>query len=182
MKTKRAALVAIVVMGFALCGCDKPTGTSTPSAKEFPSSADITAADANALLDSDKSVTYLDVRTVKEFETSRPAGSWNIPFLVLDEGGNYASNADFLKITEASFDKDAKLVIGCQSGGRSKGAQSVLKDAGFTNVVNMLGGLGGKRSAIGTMKYEGWSNLKLPTESGSDVARSYETLRARAGS
>ncbi len=181
----RTRFVSSVILGFGLFfhGCSEPKETHTPviSEKVFGSTADITAAEARAFLDSDKSISYLDVRTVKEFETARPARSSNIPFLVFDENGNRAKNADFLKIVEANFEKGAKLVVGCQSGGRSKMAQGVLKEAGFTSAVNMLGGFGGKRSAIGTMKYEGWSQLEFPTESGPCEDRGYFAHKAKVG-
>ena len=181
MKANHALFVAIFASGLALSGCRKPHAASTDSAKKLTSAADVTPTKAKALLDSDESITYLDVRTVKEFEASRPAGSRNIPFLISDENGDWLKNADFLQVVVANFEKNAKLVVSCQSGGRSKMAQGVLKNAGFTNLVNMLGGFLGKRSADGTTLHEGWSELKLPTETGPGGAFSYDRLKAKVG-
>lgn len=181
MKTARAFFVAIFALGLTFGGCRIPKAVDSGSRKEFTAASDITAVEAKALLDNDKSITYLDVRTVKEFEASRPAGSWNIPFLVFDENGERVKNADFLAVVEANFEKGARLVVGCQSGTRSKMAQGVLIAAGFNNVVSMLGGMAGKRSADGTTLHEGWSELHLPTESGPGGELSYDALRAKVG-
>src|SRR5262252_6993513 len=60
---------------------------------------------------------YLDVRSIPEFEQGHPAGAANIPLLHF-QNGRMAPNPDFTRVVEATFPKDAKIVVGCKVGGR----------------------------------------------------------------
>jgi len=160
-------------------GCLQPSGRATASS-EFGSSADVSASDANRMLSSDSDIRYLDVRTVAEFEDSHPAGAFNVPYLIVDAQGNRSVNPDFMRVVEANFSKDSKLIVGCKSGGRSKMAQGALNKAGFTNVVNMLGGFGGKQSEDGRVEHQGWSQIGLPTDNGAGGERSYAALNSKS--
>ena len=50
------------------------------------------------------------------------------------------ANREFLDVMRANFASDAKLLIGCQAGGRSAQAAETLVLAGFNDVANVLGG------------------------------------------
>ena len=52
-------------------------------------------------------------------------------------------NPQFLDAIRANFPVDARLVIGCQMGGRSQTAAEILANAGYHDVANVLGGYGG---------------------------------------
>ncbi len=103
--------------------------------------------------------TYIDVREADEHEEGRPAGALNVP-LAGDE-------AAFVERMQARFATDAKLIVGCQSGRRSKRAASALRAAGFTNVVDSRTGWDGSRGVFGELREPGWRRMGLPTESGS---------------
>lgn len=119
--------------------------------------------------------TYIDVRSVPEFAQGHPAGSVNVPLLHRDDGtGQMAPNRDFLGVIQASFPPDAKLLIGCQVGGRSAQAAQLLASVGYTDLTNVLGGYGGARD-------EGWTQAGLPVETESRPGVSYETLRNTSG-
>jgi len=45
------------------------------------------------------------------------------------------------RIGEIPVAKDAEIVIHCRSGARSQKAALILKNAGFTNVLNLAGGI-----------------------------------------
>src|SRR5215831_19825519 len=92
--------------------------------------------------------TYLDVRSIPEFDQGHPVGAVNIPLLHF-KGGRMVPNAAFQKVVEATFPKDAKLVTGCKVGGRSMQAAALLASAGYTNVVDMRGGYAGERDGMG---------------------------------
>jgi rhodanese-related sulfurtransferase len=123
---------------------------------------------------------YIDVRSVQEFRFGHPAGAVNVPLLHHDErSGQMAPNRDFLAVMRAHFDLDAKLLIGCQVGGRSLQAAQVLASAGFTDVSNVLGGFGGARDRMtGGRIAEGWTEAGLPVDS-ETPERAYETLRSK---
>src|SRR5690242_4170302 len=91
---------------------------------------------------------YLDVRTVEEFEAGHPAGAFNAPVMTRGPAG-VQPNPDFARVVAAKFAKDAKLVVGCQAGGRSQRACAELAAAGFTGIVDMSAGFGGGRDAMG---------------------------------
>lgn len=116
--------------------------------------------------------TYVDVRSVPEFEAGHPAGAVNVPLLNRDpRTGQMSPNPEFLKVMQANFPPDAKLLIGCQVGGRSAQAAQLLAQSGYDEVSNVLGGYGGAPTA------EGWSRAGLPVETEAP-GRTYDTLRA----
>ena len=120
--------------------------------------------------------TYVDVRTTQEFEAGHPSGAVNIPI-------QHATgpNPDFLRVMNASFPKDGKIIVGCKVGGRSlRAAQTLLAD-GFTNVVDQRAGWDGARGSFGEMAEPGWSRVGLPTEVGQPGGRSWEDMKSKAG-
>jgi len=107
--------------------------------------------------------TYLDVRTEEEFAEGHPAGSVNVPFAIMSDGV-MTPNPEFLEAVNARFAKDAKLVVGCRSGGRSLRAARALLEAGFTDVVDQRAGWDGARDPFGQLTEPGWSRVGLPAE------------------
>ena len=73
-----------------------------------------------------------------------------------------APNPDFQRVVEASFPKDAKIVVGCKAGGRSLQAATLMESAGYTNVVDMRGGFHGERDGFGRASVAGWAESGLP--------------------
>ena len=136
----------------------------------------ITPEEAKQLLDSNNGYTYLDVRSVPEFEAGHVPGAKNIPLLEPDAYGRMALNAQFLETVEANFSKDAKLITGCQKGGRSLKAAQTLAGAGFANVVDMRGGFGGETDQAGRLVFPGWAPRGLPTTCDTALEDQYEAL------
>ena len=68
----------------------------------------------------------LDVRTVDEYNREHIPNAINIP---LDQ------------IDTINYDKDAKIIVYCQTGVRSKEAVSKLANMGYTSLYNLDGGL-----------------------------------------
>lgn len=71
----------------------------------------------------------IDVRTSDEFAAGRIPGSVHVNFGIL-----------FFRAGSYIPDKDAMVIISCQSGARSVIAASILQELGYTNVVNLSGG------------------------------------------
>jgi rhodanese-related sulfurtransferase len=88
----------------------------------------ITAQQGKEILQSDSSVILLDVRTVAENKEIRIPDSLLIPL-------------DTLQVQAATLlsDKNAKIIIYCRSGNRSKEAADILIELGYTNVLDMGG-------------------------------------------
>jgi rhodanese-related sulfurtransferase len=141
---------------------------------------ELSAQDAYDLMQSDPEYTYLDVRSVPEFEAGHATGAINIPIMHLTPGAGMSPNQEFFAVVEAALAKDAKLVVGCKTGGRSARACEVMSQMGYSNVANVRGGFVGAMDNLGRVTEPGWSMLNLPTCSEcSDEAR-YEALAAKA--
>ncbi|MCB0397505.1 MAG: rhodanese-like domain-containing protein [Flavobacteriales bacterium] len=73
----------------------------------------------------------VDVRTPEEFSGGHLQGAMN-----------FNVNADdFMALCEAGLDKSQPVYVYCKSGGRSATAANMLKEAGFSNIINMEGGI-----------------------------------------
>ena len=136
------------------------------------------------LLQRGEGYTYLDVRSIPEYEKGHPAGASNVPLLHFDQAtGQMRPNPEFLSVMQANYPLDAKLLIGCQVGGRSAQAAQVLASVGYTDVSNVLGGYGGARDpATGQYLNEGWAQAGLPIESDTPAGAGYEDLKKTSGS
>jgi len=125
-----------------------------------------TPPDAYDVLRQDPNAVYLDVRTTPEFEAGHPAGARHVPVLFFAAGGAPRPNPDFVAAVEALVPRTAKLLVGCQAGGRSQRACELLAAAGFADVTNVQGGFGGARDQTGRVIIPGWRDAGLPVESG----------------
>lgn len=131
-----------------------------------------------------KGHTYVDVRSTEEFALGHPDGAFNVPLLEPDGAtGQMMPNPDFVRVMQASFPSDAKLLIGCQMGGRSMRAAQMLDSFGFTDVSNVRGGFGGARDPMtGRVVDSGWADSGLPIEDGQPAERSWDALLRKADS
>ena len=98
---------------------------------------------------------YVDVRSIPEFEAGHPEGAYNVPLAHLGPHG-MAPNTEFLSVMQKQFPKDAKIVVGCKSGGRSLQAATILLSSGFTDVIDQRAGFSGSTEP-------GWVQKGLPT-------------------
>jgi rhodanese-related sulfurtransferase len=73
-------------------------------------------------------VVFLDVRTRGEYAHRRIEKAINIP---LDE----------LLLCQSELDPEKEIIVLCEHGIRSQSASGLLIQLGFTNVVNMIGGM-----------------------------------------
>lgn len=139
----------------------------------------VTPLEAQALMA--QGWTYLDVRSIPEFEGGHPAGAVNVPLLHL-ENGRMAPNRDFQAVVTANFPTDTKLVVGCKAGPRSSQASALLAAAGYSDVVDVRGGFHGERDAMGRVTSPGWAEQNLPVETAAPPDRTYAALAKKAGS
>ena len=138
----------------------------------------ISPEEAQSLLDSAQGYTYLDVRTVEEFQAGHVPGAKNVPVLERGPAG-MEPNPRFIEVVSANFPKDTKLITGCQKGARSLRAAGLLQQAGFTAVIDMRGGFGGETDASGQISYPGWKPRGLPTTTESAPDDRYDYLAQR---
>jgi rhodanese-related sulfurtransferase len=124
-----------------------------------------------------KGYVYVDVRSIPEYQQGHPKGAVNVPFMH-HEAGRMVLNPEFMAVMEKLYAKDAKLVIGCKSGGRSMQAATLMERVGFSGMVDMRGGFDGERDPhTGQMGLPGWSRVGLPVET-TTAGGSYEEVLA----
>jgi rhodanese-related sulfurtransferase len=133
-------------------------------------------ADAKALLDGDEGWTYVDVRTVEEFEAGHPVGAYNVPFAVRDKSGMMTPNPRFVPLMKRHFARETLLVLGCAAGGRSRHACEQLLTEGFKNLINMHGGFSGARDEMGRVCEPGWQACGYPVETACEEERTWRHL------
>ncbi|MEO7761418.1 MAG: rhodanese-like domain-containing protein [Casimicrobiaceae bacterium] len=102
--------------------------------------ADIGTLQATRMINSEKAAT-IDLREKREFTGGKVPGSLHIPLSELKS-----------RVDELSKYKERPLITYDARGQRSRGAGSVLKDAGFTQLYSLAGG------------HKAWKDAGLPLE------------------
>lgn len=142
--------------------------------------AQITPEQAKRRLDAADGTVYLDVRTAPEFQQGHAPGAFNIPVAEMNPAaGRMELRADFVSLVRKHWPKDAKLVLGCKTGGRSTTACQLLAEAGYADLANLVGGFMGIVDAKGNVAQEGWSTLGYPVERGPASGRDFASLSSR---
>src|SRR5215831_4996543 len=90
---------------------------------------DISAIELKERLDKHQDLHIIDVRNQLEFHTFN-LGGMHIPLGILPQA-----------IDELEFEKNEELILICAQGIRSKTAVELFRQAGFTNVRNLRGGI-----------------------------------------
>lgn len=91
----------------------------------------ITAMEANTLLlENPNNYTIIDVRTPEEYSSGHLANSVNINF--------YGSDFN-TRISE--LEKGNRYIVYCNSGNRSRAAIGLMQSKGFTNILDIEGGV-----------------------------------------
>ncbi|WP_147534164.1 rhodanese-like domain-containing protein [Bacillus marasmi] len=114
-----AGLVVLLFVGFiGFQFMNQSTSVSNISTDEM-------AAKMNQ---NDGNMVFIDVREPDEFAAGHVPGIVNLPLSELSE-------------ETADFPKDSEIVIICRSGNRSLQAAEKLQGYGFTNLINVQGGM-----------------------------------------
>ncbi len=116
------ALVA-VALAAVLAACSD-SGTATTGVRVDDAEA------VAALLETEPDRVVIDVRTPEEFAAGHLEGAVLVDF-----------NAPDFAARIAEFDPEGDYVIYCRSGNRSAGARDVMTEQGFTDVVDVEGGI-----------------------------------------
>ena len=94
----------------------------------------ISAEEAHKLIENNKEVVIIDVRSRQEYKSGHIPGSKSIPV------NEFAS-----RISELEKYKENSVIVHCASGSRSTSAVRVLLKNNFTNIYHMNRGLSGWR-------------------------------------
>lgn len=123
-----------IVAGYIEGGIDAWKANGLP----LESYADITPNELHDALQRDEPIQVVDVRSDSEWNSGHIDGALHI------FGGQIEQRLDELP------DKDAPLAMVCGGGYRSTVIASVLRRNGYTNIINVIGGMGA------------WNKEKLP--------------------
>ena len=113
---------------------------------------------------------YLDVRSVPEFETGHPKGAYNIPLMHAGPHG-MSPNSLFMEQVTKAFPKDAKIVVGCKSGGRSVGAVGLMEMSGYRDLLEQRAGFDGNGQE------PSWRQTTLPQSTTPEPGRAFTDLK-----
>jgi rhodanese-related sulfurtransferase len=106
------------------------------------SKKDVNSKEVNSMLQKDKKLVVLDVRTPEEFNAGHIKGAINIDIRQPDA----LSKIDKL-------DRNAKFIVHCRTNHRSKIAVDHMLQSGFKTIYQMMDGM------------NGWNENKLPVVS-----------------
>ncbi len=90
---------------------------------------DITVTELKEKMDNGESIILIDVREPHEYELSNLGGRL-IPLSLLPAA-----------LEELADSKEEEIIVHCKSGGRSAKAAAFMRQQGFKNVRNLLGGI-----------------------------------------
>ncbi|MGA2273246.1 MAG: molybdopterin-synthase adenylyltransferase MoeB [Bryobacteraceae bacterium] len=108
--------------------CGVPRQEAAPAQEAKVNDGEIDVTELKQKLDRGDQFVLIDVREPHEYKIASIPGARLIPL------------GEFAKHT-AEFDKNADIVIHCKSGARSARACGILRQAGFTHVRNVVGGI-----------------------------------------
>jgi len=109
------------------CGITPPAPVPVAPVQEINGIPQISVTDFKRRLDEGENIFLLDVREPHEFQIASIGGHL-IPLRDLPARVN-------------ELDKNREIVVHCKMGGRSQKAAELLKQAGFTKIQNLAGGI-----------------------------------------
>lgn len=145
MKKKSLILLVTLIISASFAFNTSLVLAKDMTAKDFIAEAKknittISVSDAKVLFDK-AGVTFLDVRTKKEYKSGHVPGAINLSRGLIE-----------FKIGKKLPDKNAVVVVYCKSGGRSSLATNTLVRMGYKNVKSMNGG------------WKAWTKAGYPVE------------------
>jgi len=124
-----ATVLLTVLSGKAVAQSDKSQAKGEASSA-VSSVNNVEADQAAKLLQENKKIVVLDVRTPEEFAAGHIAGATNLDF----------RNPDFEKKLSA-LDKSKSYLVHCAAGGRSAKTRELMKKQQFQSIYHLEGGL-----------------------------------------
>ncbi len=128
-------IVVLFFAAFMMVGCanSQEAGEEVPTENLMNKQQRVSKATFKAFLSENKSeVQLVDVRTPEEYHAGAIDGAENMDFY----------SADFQSKLE-TLDKEKPVMIYCKSGGRSGQTLELMKEMGFSTVLELEGGFSG---------------------------------------
>lgn len=122
---KRVTLLIILFVGIlSLISCGKNEEAIT----EVAAFSKISSEDAKKIIDEEKNIVIIDVRTEDEYNSGHIKNSILIPVNDLK-----------FKAEDILKDKNQKILIYCRTGNRSNTAGKILDEMGYSNIYDFGG-------------------------------------------
>ncbi|MGH1364803.1 MAG: rhodanese-like domain-containing protein [Calditrichia bacterium] len=134
MKYLYSILIFSGLFVFAACssGDAQKTADADQKVPEKPAIQNLNVTEAAQLIDRRPNMILIDVRTPDEY--NGPLGHIeNARLLPIQQFQNW--------VPELEGDKDAQIMLICRSGGRSSRTATMLRERGFTNLINVKDGM-----------------------------------------
>lgn len=123
-------IIASLIIALSACGTDKNREDAETALQKTSLLQTVSAEEfSNAMRDNADHL-LLDVRTQEEYDTSHLIDSTLIAVQELSS-----------RVHEIVEWKDKPVFVYCRTGNRSLTASKILRDAGFTNIYNLEGGI-----------------------------------------
>jgi len=125
--------VALILGLTAVTGCVRSETDTVGLETQTQLIKNITPKEAFTLIENNgdnPNFVIIDVRTPQEFAEERIEGAINLDYY-----------ADTFKDELNKLDKNKTYLVYCRSGGRSGGTLDLMKELGFKEVYNILGGI-----------------------------------------
>ncbi len=138
LRISRCLFRWVLAIGLSWVAVGGPMGMTRASAADAAAPEagklevrNVDAKKARKLLEKEKEVVVLDVRTPDEFAGGHLAGARNVDF----QGKEFEA-------TLAKLDRQKTYLVHCAAGGRSTRSLAVFRKLGFRSVVHLDGGFG----------------------------------------
>jgi rhodanese-related sulfurtransferase len=129
-------ILALLIAAFVLVGCasaEGEEGAATSTTDAMNKQERVSKETFKSFLSENKgNVQLIDVRTPDEYAAGTIEGAKNMDFY----GENFQADLE-------SLDKEQPVMIFCKSGGRSGQTLEMMKEMGFSTVLELEGGYSG---------------------------------------
>jgi rhodanese-related sulfurtransferase len=125
---------------------------------------EINSREAYEMITKNPAFRLVDVRSIAEYYfVGHPEMAANVPLTFWDEKAQtLVRNERFLDDLKTRYKPEETLIFICRSGGRSRQAAQLAREAGYSNVYSVKEGFEGEKDARGYRTVVGWKNSGLP--------------------
>ncbi len=125
---------------------------------------EIDSREAYKMITGNPAFRLVDVRCIAEYYfVGHPEMAANVPLTFWDEKAQtLVKNEHFIDDLKARYKPQETLIFICRSGGRSRQAARLAREAGYSSVYSIKDGFEGEKDARGHRTVGGWKNSGLP--------------------
>jgi len=126
MKIEFTSLAVLLALG--ICACSQADSSKLAALADQGGTVarNVSIAEADKLLKTDKSIVVLDVRTADEFKAGHIPGAKNVDFYKPD-----------FKTKLGELDRGPTYLVHCKAGGRSAKTEATMKNLKFKSVLHL---------------------------------------------